>query len=185
MVSWRVAAAGGLLLLLLVAQQASAQAAEKVISASGAVQPSTKKKPPHQQPKTRKCTEAQKQDILHECRGYVTAGSHIILPDLDCIVDLLTSEERSRYNANRIKHLNEMCPGVQPTAKRSPPSPRIRKCTHAQKVNILHACWRWVKLDHGHRVLPLHNDVYDLCCNAARDVRALDMNCIVDLLTGE
>lgn len=61
---------------------------------------------------------------------------------------------------------------VQPTAKRSPPSPRIRKCTHAQKVNILHACWRWVKLDHGHRVLPPHNEVYDLCCNALRDVRA-------------
>lgn len=120
MVSWRVAAAGGLLLILLVAQQASAQAAEKVISVSAVVQPNTKKKP-HQQPKIRKCTEAQKQDILHECRGYVTAGSHIILPDLhsaccdaarsvqnldmDCIVDLLTSEERSRYNANRIKHL--------------------------------------------------------------------------------
>uniref|UniRef100_A0A0D3HSW9 Bifunctional inhibitor/plant lipid transfer protein/seed storage helical domain-containing protein n=1 Tax=Oryza barthii TaxID=65489 RepID=A0A0D3HSW9_9ORYZ len=125
MVSWRVAAAGGRLLILLVAQQASAQAAEKVISVSAVVQPNTKKKPPHQQPKIRKCTEAQKQDILHECRGYVTAGSHIILPDLHsaccdaarsvqnldmvCIVDLLTSEERSRYNANRIKHLNEMC----------------------------------------------------------------------------
>lgn len=64
------------------------------------------------------------------------------------------------------------CAGVQPTAKRSPPSPRIRKCTHAHKVNILHACWRWVKLDHGHRVLPPHNDVYDPCCNALRDVRA-------------
>uniref|UniRef100_A0A0E0ML10 Uncharacterized protein n=1 Tax=Oryza punctata TaxID=4537 RepID=A0A0E0ML10_ORYPU len=61
----------------------------------------------------------------------------------------------------------------------------MRKCTHAQKVNILRACWRWVKLDHGHRVLPPHNDVFDPCCNAARDVRALDMDCIVDLLTGE
>uniref|UniRef100_A0A0E0ML08 Bifunctional inhibitor/plant lipid transfer protein/seed storage helical domain-containing protein n=1 Tax=Oryza punctata TaxID=4537 RepID=A0A0E0ML08_ORYPU len=116
MVSCRVAAAGGLLLLLLlVAQQASAQAAQ-MVSASAAVQPSTKKKPP-QQPKIRKCTEAQKQDILRECRGYVTMGFHITLPDLhspccdaarsvqnldmDCIVDLLTSEETSRKRGRR------------------------------------------------------------------------------------
>ncbi|EEC69072.1 hypothetical protein OsI_37937 [Oryza sativa Indica Group] len=125
MVSWRVAAAGGLLLILLVAQQASAQAAEKVISVSAVVQPNTKKKPPHQQPKIRKWTEAQKQDILHECRGYVTAGSHIILPDLhsaccdaarsvqnldmDCIVDLLTSEERSRHAMTPTKTNSWIC----------------------------------------------------------------------------
>uniref|UniRef100_A0A0E0ML09 Bifunctional inhibitor/plant lipid transfer protein/seed storage helical domain-containing protein n=1 Tax=Oryza punctata TaxID=4537 RepID=A0A0E0ML09_ORYPU len=69
---------------------------------------------------------------------------------------------------------------AHPSAKKAPP-PRILKCTHAQKVDILRECREWVKNEY-----PVHPQTIDSeCCKAVRAVRNRNMDCIIDLLTSE
>uniref|UniRef100_J3NCF9 Bifunctional inhibitor/plant lipid transfer protein/seed storage helical domain-containing protein n=1 Tax=Oryza brachyantha TaxID=4533 RepID=J3NCF9_ORYBR len=72
-----------------------------------------------------KCTHAQKADILQKCRDWVKNESPVHLQpvnspcceavravrnrNMDCIVDLLTSEERSRHSVSKIRQLHNMC----------------------------------------------------------------------------
>uniref|UniRef100_A0A0D9XXV4 Bifunctional inhibitor/plant lipid transfer protein/seed storage helical domain-containing protein n=1 Tax=Leersia perrieri TaxID=77586 RepID=A0A0D9XXV4_9ORYZ len=116
MVSRRVAAAAGVVVVLVVAccaQQARANA--------DLVQPSDKKK--KAPPPPIKCNNAQKEEILHECELWVKknppytfpidrccdAVMNVPLLDMACIVRLLTSEEKERYNERQIMRLEWMC----------------------------------------------------------------------------
>uniref|UniRef100_A0A0A9C138 Betl4 n=1 Tax=Arundo donax TaxID=35708 RepID=A0A0A9C138_ARUDO len=72
-----------------------------------------------------RCTQEQKEKILHDCQEYIQHGDHVSKPsvyghccaaalevpnlDMACIVHLLTAVEKEKYDESKILGFHDIC----------------------------------------------------------------------------